>query len=117
MATTVVPWVISWGVSPRGTSAQRCSPPARLSTSRNDGPGSSSARKVGRVIGVGGYRLTATPPVTPVTVVGLAPPNATQALPVLPGSACVRGSVTRSERHATRRLLAALLDIALDEVF
>src|SRR5215207_6408311 len=92
MATTVVPWVISCGVSSRGTSAQRGSPPARLSTSRNDGPGSSSARKVGRVIGVGGYRLTATPPATPCRWSTPHAPSATQALPVLVGSACVRAS-------------------------
>src|SRR5918998_1115264 len=50
MATTVVPWVNSCGAMPRGKSPQRGSPPARRSTSRKDGPGSSSARKVGSVI-------------------------------------------------------------------
>src|SRR5918998_1014870 len=50
MATTVVPWVNSCGAMPRGRSPQRGSPPARRSTSRKDGPGSSSARKVGSVI-------------------------------------------------------------------
>src|SRR5918997_4577919 len=50
MATTVVPWVISGRATSRGRSPQRGSPPARRNTSMNDGPGSSSARKVGRVI-------------------------------------------------------------------
>src|SRR5690606_17418945 len=51
MAATVVPWVISWGDTPRGSVPQLGSPPARRRTARKDGPGSSSARKVGNVIG------------------------------------------------------------------
>src|SRR4029453_8854621 len=107
MATTVVPWLCS-GRVPGGSWAQAGAPPVRASTSTNDGPGSSSARKVGRVIEAEATGCPAPRPPGPGNDNGRSPGGKRPA-----GRTATLAPTTF---RSSWRLLAALLDVALHEV-
>src|SRR5262245_40050333 len=116
MATTVVPWVISWGWSPRGMSAHAGGLPARLRPSTNEGPGSSPAEKYGRVIADGGYRV-ATRPQSRHEQAAERHPKRQKRLPAPAGTRASRPRrMGPSGPHGIWRLLATLLHVRLHEV-